>query len=810
MQWLVNDVRYGLRGLRREPGFTLLAIAALALGIGSATTIFSVIQNVLLDPFPYTNAERVVSFYIHDVTRHDPGGRSGFQTAEFLDYKEQNHVFEDVIGGSGQDVLYSNGEGTEQLSGAYVTPNMFQFLGVPALYGRALTEEDGKPGAPPVFVMSYKAWSTRFNQDRNLIGRTFTLNNAPATLVGIMPPRFTKLGAEVYQVSALSRSDPQTRNRYYFLQARMKPGVTVAQVIADISVVAKNLAKAYPNNYPKNFTIQAETWLDQLVGQFRKTLYTLMAAVGLLLFIACANVANMLLARSTARQKEMAVRGALGASRRRLVAQLLVESSLLALGGAIAGCVVAWAGVKALVAVIPEDAIPREAVIHMNLPALLFSLAAAAFTVLLFGLAPALETARRDIVNPLKDAGRGVSGGFRRGRLRGALVVVEVALSFVLLIGAGLLMRTFAALQAVDLGLNPENILVVRLPLPRGQYTTAAAKQRFFSQLLKRLSALPGVVAATETSNLPPYGGIGTDIEIPGKTHTESWNAIYQLCSEGYFPTLGLRVLRGRTLSAEEVTDARKVAVINQTLAKKYLGNENPLGQRIEIKGFHNLPNNDVPSPVFEIIGIIADAKNRGIRDPPSPEIFIPYTITGNFERGILVRTSVEPMTLLNAVRREIWSVDRNVALTLTGSLKTYLKNFSYSGPRFTLILVAVFAAVGLVLVSLGVYSVIAYTVSRQTNEIGIRMALGARASNVFQMVLRMGLTLIAIGVVAGAAISFMVVRLMESQLWGVSPNDPETLAGVIVVVVCAGIAACVFPARRATRIDPMHALRHE
>src|SRR5262245_56697877 len=593
-------------------------------------------------------------------------------------------------------------------------------------------------------------------------------------------------------------------------QAKLKPGVTVHQAQADIEVIARRLAQVYPDNYPKNFSVQIISWVDSLVGQFRKTLYTIAAAVGLLLLIACSNVANMLLARATAREKEMAIRSALGASRMRLVGQLLTESLLLALGGAIVGCLFSYAGIKGLVTLIPEGLIPREAEIRLNLPVLLFSLGTAVITAVLFGLAPALQTARKDLVEPLKDASKGASGGFRRGRLRNALVVFEVALSLVLLSGAGLLMRSFVKLQQVDLGFNPENILVARLPFPRGQYATAADKQRFYGQLMQRLHALPGVVAATETTTLPPYGGIGREIHIAGKTNTEKWQSIFQLCSEGYFPTLQLRTLSGRTLSEIEVNSARKVAVVNQTFVNKFLGNEKPIGQMVKINMLESMPDSPVKEPVFEIIGVISDARNQGIQEAPMPEMFVPYTITGAFERGILVRTSAPPLSLLNNVRREIWAVDPNIALTLTGSLEDFLKQFSYAGPRFSLVLMGVFANVGLALVALGVFSVIAYTVARRTHEIGIRMALGAGAADVVRMVLWMGLKLVGLGVGVGLLASFAVTRVIANQLWGVSPRDPLTLVAVVAVVALAGLAACYFPARRATKVDPLVALRYE
>jgi predicted permease len=808
MQTLWQDVRYGLRGIVNRPGFAILAILTLGLGMGATTTIFSAIQNILLDPFPYTDAHRVAAIQIHDVTSARPGGRTFFQVPEFLDYQEQNNVFDEVIGGTGEDVLLTTNEGTELYTGGMVTPNMFTFLGVPAVHGRTLTKEDGNPNAPPVFVMADKMWLKQYNRDPAILGQTFTLNGIPTTLVGIMGPRFTKLGADLWRPVRLERSNQALSQQYFMFQARLKPGVTLQQAAADADVIAHRLAKLYPNNYPKQFTVNVISWVDSIVGQFKTTLYTLAAAVGLLLLIACSNVANMLLARATAREKEMALRVSLGATRWRLVRQLLIESLLLATGGVALGCLFAYGGVKAVAGLIPEGFIPREAVIRLNTPVLLFSLGIAMVTTLLFGLVPALQTARRDMVEPLKDGGKGSSGGFRRGKLRGALVVVEVALSLLLLVGAGLLIRSFVKLQTVELGFNPDNIMVARVPLPRGQYTTAAEKQRFFRTVLDRIQRLPGVAVATETTTLPPYGGIGTDIEIPGKTHTEKWRAIFQLCSEGYFQTLGMKLNRGRTFSAVEVDGARKVAVVNQTLVNRYFGQEDPIGQRIKLSMLETFKESPVPDPVFEIIGVTSDAKNQGIEEPVSPEVFVPFTMTGGFERGVLVRTHGDPEALINSVRREIWAVDRGVALTLTGALSTYLTQFSYAGPRFFLLVLGVFAGVGLVLVAIGIYSVIAYTVSRQTHEIGIRMALGASRSSVLRMVTFMGLKLIAIGAAIGMLVSFYATKVLAAQLSSISRFDPLTLGLVISVMAIVGLAACYFPARRAMRLDPMVALR--
>jgi predicted permease len=804
-----QDVRYALRGFRKQPGFVAMAIVALGLGIGSATAIFSVVENVLFEPFPYRDAERIVSVQVHDLHRSEPGGRGAYTTPEFIELRKQTHTLEDIVGINNLDVLYSTREGTERLQGVQVTSNAFDFLGMQPIRGRGLTPEDGKPGAPPVFVMSYKMWLKYSNGDPSVLGKTFTFNNEARTLVGIMPPRFTYFGGDIWYPHDPSLADPDAGRSYFFLQGRLKPAATLRDVENDFEGVTHRLAKIYPDRYPEKFNIHAEDLTDMVVGRFRNTLMTLLVAVGLLLFIGCTNVANMLLARATSREKEIAIRTALGATRWRIARQMLIESALLTAGGLLLGCILAYTGVKALVLMIPNDTIPGEAVITLNWRVLLFSLGVAALTTILAGLVPALHASRKELADPLKDSGKGVSGGFRRGGLRKLLVISEIALSLVLLAGAGLLMRTMVALQTVDLGLKPDNILVIRLPLPQDRYKTAAQVQHFFSQLLQRLKTLPGVVAATETSTLPPYGGIGSEADVPGRSHSEKWRAIYQLCSEGYFPTVGLKLIRGRVLTEQEVLDRRRVAVVNRMLVQKFFGKDDPIGRQITLKDLGTIPD-PVKDPSFTIVGVISDAKNQGLQEPVIPEVFIPYTVTGFYARGILVRTASDPLALENAVRREIWAVDRGVALTLTGTLKGYLKSFSYSGPQFALTILSIFAGIGLILVAIGAYSVMAYTVSQQTHELGIRMALGAAERSLFLMVLRMGAILISAGLVVGVIASLLLNRLIANQLWGVKPHDPLTMISVIVIIAIIGTIACLVPARRATRVDPLISLRHE
>jgi putative ABC transport system permease protein len=805
----VKDARYAIRGLRKQPAFTFAAVMALALGIGATTTIFSVIQNVLLDPYPmYADVDRIVGVQIRDLASARPGGREWYPVAEFLDYQTQAQSFDEVIAGTGENVVYSSSAGSEQFVGGLTSGNTFNVMGVRAAIGRTLTPEDARPGAPPVFVLSYKLWATRFGLDPNLVGKSFVLNGVPTTLIGVMPARVSKLGADLWRPVRLDPADPALNEQYFRFQGRLKRGVSLEQAQAEMEVIAQRVAKIYPKNYPKKFAVRVIGLIDSVVGSFKKTLYTMAAAVGLLLLIACANVASMLLSRASGREKEMAIRAALGASRRALVRQLLVESLLLALLGALVGCFFSYGGIKLLVSAIPEGLIPREAVIRLNMPVQLFSLAVAVLTAILFGLAPALLTVRRDLVNPLRDSGKGTSGGYRRGRLSSALVVGEVALSLVLLAGAGLLTRSFVALQKVDLGLDPENLLNVPMSLASSQHKTAAAQTQFLSQVLARVRALPGVLSATSTTGLPLYGGWQNDFEIPGLSQDDPWRAIFQLCSDGYFQTLGIRVLQGRDLTPADLADARRVAVVNRMFVERYLGGRDAIGRRIKVKTEALQAGPDDPG--FEIVGVVADAKNRGIQEPSFPEVVIPSSITRMAGRGLLVKTTGAPLAMAESVKREIWAVDRGVSIGSLRTMTEFLKQFSYAEPRLGLYVFGAFAGLGLALVILGVYSVIAYNVSRQTQEIGIRMALGAARGDVLKMTLRTGLQLVAIGVVIGVSVSLAATRALASQLWNVSPSDPLTLGLVVAIVAVAGLAASYFPALRATRVDPMVVLRSE
>jgi len=814
---LLQDFRFAIRGLRKDRRFALLAILALAMGIGSATVVFSAIYGVILNTFPFRDADQVTSFGIEDLKNPGNGHREFLSMAEFFDYREQTHVFSDISGEFGgfnsAPLLYTDGNSTFEFNADFMSANSFAFFGVKPVVGRLATPDDTRPGVTPVFMMGYKLWRQQFNGDPKVVGTNFTLSGVSRTLVGIMPPRFRWGWADVWVPFSSDRgqvlSDSELAKNSVWCVGRLKPGVSLKSAEADLNVVAHRLAKIYPDNYPKDFTVSLTRLTDRVVGQFKHLIYPLLGAVLLLLLIATSNVANLLLARATAREREVAIRASIGASRARLVRQFLVESSVLGGTACLFGCFLAYVGIKALVPLVPYNAFPQEAVIELNPKVLLFSLLITVLTTFLCGLVPAFRSIRRDLLPQLATASKGSGSDFHHGTVRAALVVAEVSLSVALLIGAGLMMRTFLAVTHVDLGFNPDRILAAHLPLPASSYKDAQQDKQLFQQVLERVSRLPGVTAATASIATPPAAQAGSEISIPGRTHSEKWASAFDLVSQGYFETLGLRLLRGRLLTANDVELAHPMVVVNRAFVQKFLAEVDPIGQRVKFNALNEVP--DAPHDAyFEIIGVVTDQKNEGLQNQPSPEAFLPYTLFGLHDLNLLVSTTINPNSLLAPIRHEIWALDPKLALTDAGTLRSFLQRDTFASPQFEFAVMGTFAAIGMLLVVIGIFSVMAYTVSLRTHEIGVRMALGAQRNDVLVMVLGKGCALIAAGLVLGLVTSLGLTRYLASQLWGVSLTDPWTYAAVVGCVIAVGVASCFAPARRASRVDPMVALRYE
>jgi predicted permease len=812
--WLnsvLSDCRFTLRQLRKSPGFAAAAVLTLALGIGSTTAIFSVIQGALLSPYPYKDAERLADFTVFSA---DQFRAWRFPAAAFVDFREQNHSFEDMFGLVYREVHFQYAEGTDVFFGGSITPGTFESLGIAPLRGRTFTADDARPEAAPVFVIGYRLWARLFHRDPNIVGTVHTLNGRRMTLVGVMPPRFQIGGCELWMPLNITRDmfvpGSGIQSNEIWIVGHLKRGVSPETAAAYLQVIAAPFEKVDPIYFPPHFRIVVNTFNSQSVGKdFRTGLFALMGAVAILLLIACSNVANLLLARATIREREFGIRSALGASRLRLIRQLLVESFALALASCVVGCLLAYIGLKLVAGMFPPDTIPREAVITLSPGALLFSLAATVLTTVICGLAPARYALRADAQTALSSSGKGMSADFRHGTLRSGLVIAEVTLSIVLAVCSGLILRSLFALQDVKLGFDPSKVVYAEVSWPEDQYKSAQQQHVVLRKVLDQISGLPGVAAATEVSNLPPYNAGWTTVIIKGKTPPQNRNTAFIQCSEGYFKTLELSLLRGTLLQRNDIDSARHVAVVNQTFVRDRFGEANPIGQQVRFSDLETL--SDWPhDPYFEIIGVVADGKNNGLKDPVRPEIYLPATLTSAGPHNLMVRSTSYAPALLQEIRKEFSAADPNIAVGETGTIATLLQHYYYARPRFLLITLCLIASIAVVLVAAGVFSVVSYSVALQTHEIGVRMALGALPTQVLTLVLEKGMRLIAAGVATGLLASYFLTRLVASQIWGVSRTDLFTYAGVACLALLVGTLACLIPARRASRVDPLVALRHE
>lgn len=804
---LAQDARYAFRSLRKHPGFTTVAILTLALGIGANTAIFSVINAVLLRPLPYENADRLV--VVVEAVAEKPIGGASFPN--FADWRTQNTVFANLAAVRQRESFNLTGTGeSERLQGRLVSANFLSTLGVKPIRGRDLVAEDDRPGATPAVLLSYGFWQRRFGGDESIVGQQLTLNRESYTVAGIMPPDFQfGFAADVTVPIGLSaeRFSPRGRDPGIDTVARLKDGVSTDAANAELNTIAARLEQQYPDTN-KNRRVKLESLRETIVGDIRPTLLTLLGAVGLVLLIACANVANLLLARSARRQREIAIRTALGAGRRRIVRQLFTESMLLAIAAGLVGLVLALAGTNLLSRYVPEG-IPRVNEISTDAVVLVFTLAASIFTGLLFGLAPALQTSNPTLTGTLKEGERNSSPGHNRtGKV---LIVAEVALTLVLLVGAGLLVKSFWHLMRVDPGFNPENLLALQISVNAGT-DEGPRVANFLDQLQERTRSLPGVESVAISNGLPFEGANNPAFVIEGQAPPENGqepNGILYITSPDYLQTLGITLLRGRGFSAHDTPTTPLVALIDEVFARQYFPNEDPLGKRLRQSG---------AKEIREIVGIVRHVEHLNLEGLSASrgEVYfafnqIPVERVPRFVRrvNLLVRTTVDPLGMVQPVRNQIAALDKDQAVFNVRTMEEAVAR-SVSARRFSMILLTVFAGLALVLAAVGIYGVISYSVAQRTREVGIRMALGAQTTDVLKLVVRDGLKLVVIGVLVGLGGALVLTRLMNTLLFGVTPTDGLTYGAVTVVLIGVALAACYIPARRATKVDPLVALRFE
>jgi putative ABC transport system permease protein len=806
MDTFIQDIRYGIRTLLKTPGFTVVAIIVLSLGIGANTAIFSVVNSVLLRPLHFNDPGRLVQIWESKPTR--PLAEIPASYPNFADWRAQNQVFEHVVAYADWNFNLSGVSEPERLQGAIVSPAFFTMLGIKPIAGRVFSLDEDQPGKDLVVILSRRLWQRRFNSDPNIIGKTVNLGDDAFTVVGVVPHGAGQplQSEEVEFWAPVSRGVALTNRFGHYLSVigSLKPGATTQQAQADMDAIATRLEQQFPASNTGH-RVKIISLQEQVAGNFRSSLFLLLAAVAFVLLIACANVAHMLLARGAARQKEIAIRSALGSSRSQLVRQMLTESLLLSFIGAVVGLLIAFWGIDFLVALSPAD-LPRVNEVMIDGRALGFTLTVSVLTGLAFGLIPALHGSRPNLNEILKDGGRGAIAGQGRQRARSFLVVSEIALSVVLLVGAGLLIRSLLRLQSVNPGFNSKNVLTMRLDLTGQKAKTGTKAILFHNQLLDRINGVPGIVSASTRSFVPitnDWAYLSFAIEGRPVDAADRPVGYYNAISPNYFKTMQIPLKKGREFDERDVRGAQNVIIINETMAHRYFPNDDPIGKRITQDDVDFAPDSWVT-----IVGIVGDTKPKTLDGEPVAEYYMPFAQQPEPSMSLMVRTSGDP-GVAAAIRSEVLALDKDQPVYSAKTLDSLLSE-SVAKPRFRTILLGIFATLALLLSGVGIYGVMSYAVTRSTREIGIRLALGAQVRDVLKLVLRNGMKLALIGVGIGLAGAFAVTRLMSKLLFGVTATDAVTFGSVSVVLLAVAFLACYIPARRATKVDPLVALRYE
>jgi len=811
METFLKDLRYGIRTLIKSPGFTAVAVLALALGIGANTAIFSVVDAVLLRPLPYKNPDRLVLIWHAYPTINLP--QASICPPCYLEYRDLTSSFEQVATTTGWNANLTGIGEPERLQGSKVSFNYFSTLGAEPAEGRTFLAEEDQPGKNFVVVLSHGLWVRRFGSDPNMIGTTLTLDGQSYTVAGIMPSEFVVPQAvDLWTPIAFTPDQlaaDKHGNEFLTVVARMKPGITIGQAQAEMDTLAEQLRAQF---YGPNWGISLVSLREQLVGDIRPALWILLGTVGCVLLIACANVANLLLARASSRTREIAIRTALGANRRRIVQQLLTESVLLALLGGVLGLGIAYLGLRLIVLGVPQNIsnlIVGWKLIGLNSQVLGFTLLVSVLTGIIFGLVPAFHASRPDLNESLKEGGRAGSEGGRRNFVRSALVVFEVATALVLLVAAGLLIRSFGRLQEVNPGFNPQNVLSMQLTLPRSKYAENNQMSAFYEQALERIKTLPGIQSAAFGTNLPMSGNNSSaSFSVEGLQvgpNESSPHGDPHMVSADYFRTMEIPLLSGRYFSEQDSKDSLPVTIVDETLAKRYWPDQDPIGKRIAAF-FDGKPNQ---LNWRTIVGVVKNVKRYGLDGKIKEQYYFPQSQSPQRNMYLLARSTGDPSSLVGSLRDAIHEVDKDQPIYRVMTMEQVVSN-SVAQKRFSMVLLLIFAGVALLLAAVGIYGVMSYSVTQRTHELGIRMALGAQSGDVLKMVVRQGMGITLIGVGIGLAGAFAATKVMSSLLFGVGTHDPITFVAIPLILAGVALVACFIPALRATRVDPMIALRYE